>query len=135
MRAYLLDTNHVGMAINPRSEVGRRIFEARLAGQRLGACLPVLCEIEAGMRQVRHKAKYRRDLNHLLLQLRLWPIDQKTTRIYGDIYVELRRRGRVLSQVDIMVAALARQMKLTILTTDRDFGALADIRTADWSKP
>jgi predicted nucleic acid-binding protein len=86
------------------------------------------------MRQVRHKAKYRRDLNHLLLQLRLWPIDQKTTRIYGDIYVELRRRGRVLSQVDIMVAALARQMNLTILTTDGDFKALPDIRTADWSK-
>ena len=73
------------------------------------------------MRQVRHKLKYRRELNHLLRQLRLWPIDLKTTRIYGDLYMELRQRGRALSQVDIMVAALAKQMKLTILTTDRDF--------------
>ena len=87
------------------------------------------------MRQVRHKAKYRRDLNHLLLQLRLWPIDLKTARNYGDIYTELRRRGRVLSQVDIMVAALARQLKLTVLTTDGDFEALPDIPTDDWSKP
>ncbi len=134
MPAYLLDTNHVGMAVNPTSVVGRRIFEARLAGVRLGTCLPVLCEIESGMRQVRHKVKYRRDINHLLLQLRLWPIDLKTTRIYGDLYTELRRRGRVLSQVDIMVAALARQLKLTILTTDRDFEALPDIPIADWSK-
>jgi tRNA(fMet)-specific endonuclease VapC len=132
--AYLLDTNHVGMAVDPASLVGQRIFEARLAGLRLGTCLPVLCEIEAGMRQVRHKVKYRRDLNHLLLQLRLWLVDLKTARIYGDLYIELRRGGRVLSQVDIMVAALARQMKLTILTTDRDFEALPDIRTADWSK-
>ena len=92
-------------------------------------------ELEAGMRQVRHKAKYRRDLNHLLRQLRLWPVDLKTARIYGDVYMELRRSGRVLSQVDIMVAALARQMKLTILTTDSDFEALPDIRTADWSRP
>ena len=135
MPAYLLDTNHVGMAVDRASVVGQRIFEARLAGIRLGTCLPVLCEIEAGLRQVRHKMKYRRDLNHLLLQLRLWPVDLKTARFYGDLYMELRRRGRVLSQVDIMVAALARQMKLTILTTDLDFEALPDIRTADWSRP
>jgi tRNA(fMet)-specific endonuclease VapC len=135
MSAYLLDTNHVGMAVNRASVVGQRIFQARLAGVRLGTCVPVLCEIEAGMRQVRRKLKYRRDLNHLLRQLRLWPIDLKTARIYGDLYMELRRRGRVLSQVDIMIAALARQMKLTILTTDRDFGAMPGIQTADWSKP
>jgi predicted nucleic acid-binding protein len=135
MPAYLLDTNHVGLAVDRASKVAQRIFETRLAGVRLGTCLPVLCEIEAGMRQVRHKVKYRRDLNHLLLQLRLWPIDLKTARIYGDLYMELRRRGRVLSQVDIRVAALARQMTLTVLTTDGDFEALPDIRTADWSKP
>src|ERR1700683_5040771 len=134
MAAYLLDTNHVGLAVDRASPVGQRIVEARLAGIRLGTCLPVLCEIEAGLRQVRRKVKYRRDLNHLLLQLRLWPIDLQTTRIYGDMYMELRRAGRVLSQVDIMVASLARQMKLTILTTDRDFGALPDIRAEDWSE-
>lgn len=135
MDGYLLDTNHVGLAVNRASSMGRRIFQARLAGVRLGTCVPVLCEIEAGLRQVQHKVKYRRDLTHLLLQLRLWPIDLKTARIYGDLYMQLRRAGRVLSQVDIMVAALARQMKLTVLTTDRDFEALADIATEDWSKP
>jgi predicted nucleic acid-binding protein len=135
MPAYLLDTNHVGMAVDRASVVGQRVFEARLAGVHVGTCLPVLCEIEAGIRQVRHKVKYRRNLNHLLRQLRLWPIDLKTAQIYGDLYTDLRRRGRVLSQVDIMVATLARQMRLTILTTDRDFEALPDIQTADWSRP
>src|SRR5260370_36907007 len=134
MAAYLLDTNHVGLAVDRASLVGQRIVGARLAGLRLGTCLPVLCEIEAGLRQVRQKAKYRLDLNHLLVQLRLWPIDLKTARIFGDIYMELRRTGRVLSQVDIMVAALARQMKLTILSTDRDFEAIPAIRREDWHK-
>jgi tRNA(fMet)-specific endonuclease VapC len=134
MAAYLLDTNHVGVAIDRDSLVGQKILKARLAGIRFGTCLPMLCEIEAGMRHVRRKVKYRRDLNHLLLQLRIWPIDLKTTQFYGDIYTELHQAGRVLSQVDIMVAAMARQMKLTILTTDRDFDALPDIRTEDWSK-
>jgi predicted nucleic acid-binding protein len=134
MSVYLLDTNHIGLAVDRTSLVGQRIVEDRLAGIRLRTCLPVLCEIEAGLRQVRRKAKYRLDLTHLLVQLRLWPIDLKTARIFGDIYMELRRVGRVLSQVDIMIASLVRQMKFTILTTDRDFEALPDVCTEDWSK-
>ena len=74
MAVYLLDTNHVGLAVDSASLLGQRVAEARLAGIRLGTCLPVLCEIEAGLRQVRRKVKYRRDLDHLLLQLRLWPM-------------------------------------------------------------
>jgi len=66
MEAFLLDTNHVGLAVDGSSIVSHRIFQARLKGIRIGTCLPVLCEIEAGIRQVRRKAKYRRDLNHLL---------------------------------------------------------------------
>ena len=127
--------NHLGMAVDPSSVVRQKILTARLAGLRIGTCLPVLCEVEAGMQQVRQKAKYRRDLDHLLLQLRVWPVDLATARIYGELYMELRRAGRVLSQVDIMIGALARQMKHTILTTDRDFEALTDIRLEDWSKP
>jgi predicted nucleic acid-binding protein len=51
MPGYMLDTNHIGLAIDGSSVVGKRVFEARLGGLRLGTCVPVLCEIEAGMRQ------------------------------------------------------------------------------------
>lgn len=33
----------------------------------------------------------------------------------------------------MMLAALARQMKLTLLTTDRDFEALPKVRTENWA--
>ena len=52
---------------------------------------------------------------------------------YGEIALNLRRLGRVLSQVDMMLATLARVMDLTIFTTDRDFEALPDLRTEDWT--
>jgi tRNA(fMet)-specific endonuclease VapC len=59
-------------------------------------------------------------------------LDGETTRLYGAVYVELRRQGRVLSQVDMMLAALARQHKLALLTTDRDFEALSDLAVENW---
>ena len=129
---YLLDTNHVGHAVTPGSVVRRRITELRRSGARIGTCVPVLCEIEAGLQQVSRPEVYRANLEHLLRQVRVWPVDRGTAGIYGVFHNDLKRRGRVLSQVDIMIAALAQQMKLTIVTTDQDFTALPDILTENW---
>ncbi len=81
---------------------------------------------------MRDPEKYRQTLARFLSEIRIWPIDLETARIYADIYHELRGSGRILSQVDMMLAALARQMKLTIVTTDRDFDGLPNIRTQTW---
>jgi len=135
MAAYLLDTNQLGEAVTRGSLVHQRIMEARGKGLRVGTCVPVLCEIEAGAEQVRDPDDYRVKLKRLLRQVTTWPIDGITARHYGEIYSDLRRRGRALSQVDMMLAALARQMKLTLITSDRDFEALPDIRTENWATP
>ena len=129
---YLLDTNHVSRAVTPGSSVRERIAELRRSGAKIGTCVPVLCEIEAGIQQVNHPDVYRQNLSRLLRQIRVWPIDPSTARHYGILYQDLKRRGRALSQVDIMLAALARQMTLTLATTDQDFAALPDITTENW---
>jgi predicted nucleic acid-binding protein len=129
---YLLDANHLGEAITRISRVRERLAQAKLAGARLGTCVPVLCEIEVGIRQVRWPTEYRRNLNRLLSQVRIWPIDQQTAEIYGELYHLLRRKGRSLSSIDIMLAALTQQMGLRLLTTDRDFEALAHLQTENW---
>jgi predicted nucleic acid-binding protein len=86
------------------------------------------------IQQTRDVDTCRRELDQLLKQVRIWPLEPGVAKVYSTIYLDLKSRGRVLSQVDMMVAALARIMKLTVLTTDRDFEALPDIRTEDWSR-
>lgn len=132
MAGFLLDNNHLGAAIARVSTVRERIAEFHRAGHRFGTCFPVLCELETGIQQTKHPAAYRRRLSHLLAHVRLWPIDREVARVYGEIYLELKARGRVLSQVDMMLAALAQLMNLTVLTSDRDFEALPDVRTENW---
>lgn len=129
---YLLDTNHLGKAVTAGSVVRKKIAELRAGGAKLGTCVPVLCEIEAGIQQVNQPDAYRHNLEGVLRQIRVWPIDRSTARVYGEIHHDLKRRGRVLSQVDMMLAALARQMKLTLVTSDQDFAALPDITIANW---
>lgn len=71
-------------------------------------------------------------LDQLLRHIRLWLIDRDTARLYGEIYNELRQKGGALSQVDMMLAALGRQHKLFILSSDRDFEALPDLQVENW---
>ena len=49
------------------------------------------------------------------------------------MYHELRQAGRVMSQVDMMVTALARQMNLIVVTSDQDYQAISHLSVVDWS--
>jgi len=133
MPDYLLDCNHLSTALRKVSPVRERIQRGRRAGYRFISCYPVLCELEVGIQQTPKPEDNRRRLVQLLRHVRLWPLNADTARLYGAVYIELRRQGRVLSQVDMLLAALARQHNLTVLTTDRDFEALADLRIDNWA--
>jgi predicted nucleic acid-binding protein len=64
--------------------------------------------------------------------VKIVPLEVSIARHYGEIYRELRRIGRAMSQVDMQLAALVRETKWTLLTADKDFEALPEIRTENW---
>jgi len=132
MTGILLDTNHLSEALRPVLRVRDRIGQLRLTGIRVGTCAPVLCELEAALPSGDRGLVYRQALERLLGRLRLWPLERDTALLYGEIFKELRKRGNVLSQVDMMLAALARERDLTLATSDRDFEALPGVRTETW---
>ena len=132
MADYLLDCNHLSVTLRKVSPLRDRIHQERRKGHRFVSCFPVLCELEAGIQQTAQPAENRRRLGQLLRHVRLWPIDAHTARLYGEVFNEMRQKGRALSQVDMMLSALGRQNKLIILTSDRDFEALPDLRVENW---
>jgi predicted nucleic acid-binding protein len=132
MRRYLLDTNHISDAIKPVSIVRERIDRSADRGLRLGTCVPVLCELEAGLQTSTHQEDRRRSLRRLMRIVRIWPLDPEIAEVFGELSLTAKTSGKVLSQVDLMLAALARIEKLTILTADKDFAAFPDITTENW---
>lgn len=132
MKRYLLDTNHLGEAIGQVSVVRDRLQQMYRQGAIFGTCGPVLCELMLGVVMHKDADKLRIRLNNILGLVRLWPTDLSIADKYSTVYHELKSSGRALSQVDIILAAMVRQMKATLLTTDRDFEALPDIKTENW---
>ena len=92
----------------------------------------MLCELLVGVVQRKDAAKTRQRLDRLLDVVRIWPTDLAVTERYAEVYHELQKAGRALSQVDMILAAMARHLTVTLLTTDRDFEALPDIQTENW---
>ncbi len=132
MNRYLLDTNHIGEAVGRVSVVRDRIQQMHRQGVVFGTCGPVLCELLVGVVQRKDAAKTRKRLDVLLKVVRIWPTDLAIADRYAEVYHELQKAGRALSQVDIILAAMARQLTATLLTTDRDFEALPAIPTENW---
>ena len=119
MKRFLLDTNHLSAYLDRHAALEARIDDTLRAGHRVGVCLPVLFEYRAGIRIGR---RYRQNLARLqaaLRVLRLWPLDEETSVEFAELFAELRAAGRVLSQFDLLIAAIARQRGLTLLTADQ----------------
>lgn len=66
-------------------------------------------------------------LNHPAVDI--VPIDEEVAHIYGDMFVELRRRGRPLPTNDIWIAATAARAGGTLLTFDEHFRDIARVGT------
>jgi predicted nucleic acid-binding protein len=129
---YLLDTNHLSAYLDRRPALEQRIDNALRVGDRFGICLPVLCEYRSGIRLSR---RYRHNLARLQAALgviRLWPTDEQTAEEFAKIFQELRTAGRMLSQFDLLIAAVARQYKLTLLTADGDFEVVTHLKNESW---
>ena len=132
MTKYLLDTNHLSAYLDRKPALMKRIDAALRAGDRFGICLPVLCEYRAG---IRLSKRYRQNFTRLQAALgifRLWPADESTAVVFAEIFQELRVVGKMLSQFDLLIAAVARQQKLTLLTADQDFQPVSSLKTETW---
>jgi tRNA(fMet)-specific endonuclease VapC len=132
MKRYLLDTNHMGEAISRVSIVRDRMQQVHQQGGVFGTGGPVFCELMVGVVMRGDADKARRRLGGLLRLVRLWPTDLAIANRYAEVYHELQKAGRALSQVDMMLAAMARHLNATLLTTDQDFKALPDVSAENW---
>ncbi len=121
MRRYLLDTGPAQDFLNGRNGLRERVDAERHRGNRLGICTPVLGELWAGVEGSATRDRNLQRLRHGLSRLILWPYDDRAAEHYGRIYTELRRIGRPMQQVDMMVAAIALVLgNCTVVTGDSD---------------
>jgi tRNA(fMet)-specific endonuclease VapC len=94
----------------------------------------VLAEIWAGVEYSATREKNLEIVNRNLRLFRLWPLSADAAAEYGRLFAELRRAGRPMQVVDMMIAALARTLgNCTVVSSDSDLSAVPALNVENWS--
>jgi tRNA(fMet)-specific endonuclease VapC len=58
--------------------------------------------------------------------------DQETAKLYGEVKMMLRKKGRPIPDNDIWIASSAIQHSLTLVTRDEHFSNIESLHTVRW---
>ena len=136
MRRYLMDTGIMGDLIDQRRGVDLRVEEVRRAGHRIVTCMPVVGELFGGVEGSHTRDRNRQRLILASNRIPIWPFDRASAEEFGRLFVELRRMGRPMQQIDIQLAAIALSMGNTVVVSrDSDLTAVPGLAVENWATP
>lgn len=128
---YLLDTNIVSdMARHPNGPVARRVM--LIGVERIGISIVVACEIRFGLVK-RPQPRLTRHIEQLLEHFSLLNLEPPVEEHYADIRNTLERAGTPIGPNDLLIAAHARALGLTLVTDNvREFSRVPGLQVENW---
>src|SRR5437660_12916434 len=121
MTRFLLDTGCAGDYIHRRRGVYERAREGVARGDRIGIGLPVLAELWDGVENSSSRDRNAERLRRVLPELIVWPLTEPAAEAYGLIAAQLRRAGRSIGRIDMLIAAIALSLgQTTVVSGDND---------------
>lgn len=132
---YMLDTNIIIYAKNRRPV---SVIERLLQQKPEDLCISAitLAELEFGAAKSSNPARNRMALTLFLSGMQVIPFDNRAAQEYGDIRYDLSRRGVVIGGNDMLIAAQARSLGLTLVTNNtREFERIAGLKLENWIEP
>ena len=131
-RAYLLDTNIVSYFVrqNP-PQVQQRI--AHMPLELLAVSAVTEAELRSWIINRPLNARVRVGVEDFLMRVPSLPWDSGAAQHCARSKEMLKRKGRVLSTEDLMIAAHALSLGLTLVTHDSAFSFVDGLTTEDWT--
>ena len=129
---YLFDTNAVTDLMRVHANVVARVRANR--DHILCLCQPVDYEIQRGLLWKAATGQQHRYQNQIKSQFSWLPLTDDDWRQSAQFWAVTRSVGKQLSDVDLLVAALAKRLDAVIVSSDEDFNALP-VKRENWRDP
>jgi tRNA(fMet)-specific endonuclease VapC len=131
---YLLDTNTASYAIKgnlPR--VRERLQKAALSE----VAISVITEAELRFGVLRLPGAKRLALvvEEFLRFIDIRPWDSAAAQNYAQLGATIEQEGRPMGNLDLMIAAHSLALGTTLVSSDRVFRRVKDLKLEDWSRP
>jgi predicted nucleic acid-binding protein len=114
---WLLDTNTIIHALNGALSVRRRLNEVEDRDEILTSAL-VVGELIYGAECSARCEENRENILRKLERVRIVPIDGRIADGWGTLKAQLRARGRMKADIDLLIAATAINEAATLVTDD-----------------
>ncbi|HZZ17236.1 MAG TPA: type II toxin-antitoxin system VapC family toxin, partial [Candidatus Sulfotelmatobacter sp.] len=131
---YLLDTNTVSYVLKGNfPSVRERLQEVPISA----VSISVITEAELlfGLAKLPHARKLAILVEEFLRRIEILPWDSSAARHYARLRAGLEESGQTMGNLDLMIAAQGVALEATVVTNDRIFRRVKDLRLEDWTKP
>ena len=128
---YLLDTNTCVYAIKRAPEVLRRLQEG--GPDDFGISAITVAELWFGAAKSSRPERTRASVDAFLLPFEILPFGTDAAEEYAEIRLGLEKAGRPIGERDLLIAAIARARRLTVVTHNvREFSRVPRLKVEDW---
>ena len=129
---YMLDTNICVYAIKRKPQkVSQKILEFECSDICISSI--VLAELEFGICKSKFSLKNSVAIAVLLSSIEVVPFDRNAAKEYGDIRAKLERNGTPIGFNDMLIAAHARALNLTLVTNNvKEFSRIENLNLENW---
>lgn len=131
MRRYMLDTNMVSHLLKGHPAAARRVVAAPMAS----LCISAITEGEllVGLARRPDAKRLHLAVRELLRRVDVLPWDSAAAERYGIVRADMVRQGMIMAPLDLLIATHALSKAAVLVTDDRAFLQIADLRIEDWA--
>jgi len=131
---YLLDTNICIYAIKQKHEKLLDLLREK-SGEGLFISSLTVAELEFGVQNSRQVDRNRIALIKFLSYFNILNFDGSDAIEYGKIKTELRKKGQIIGQIDLLLAAQTVNREMTLITNNlKEFLRVDALKVEDWSQ-
>jgi tRNA(fMet)-specific endonuclease VapC len=131
---YLLDTNICIYAIKQKHEKLLDLIKEK-SGEGLFISPLTVAELEFGVQNSQQVDRNRIAMIKFLFYFNILNFDGSDAIEYGKIKAELRKKGQIIGQIDLLLAAQAVNRKMTLITNNlKEFLRVDGLKVEDWSR-
>lgn len=129
---YLIDTNIITAIMKNNEKIKRRAQEAILMGDDIFINGISYYEIKRGL-LAKDARKQLQFFDQLCKEYGLVLLDnQSIFDRAAEIYAELQRKGELIGDADILIAAITDTRNFTLISDDGDFDKIQGLRVENW---
>ena len=132
MIKYLIDTNICIYIMNKRPIGIIHKFKQFDVGE-IGVSTITVSELQYGVSKSKNRRLNKQRIEEFLSPLELLPYDEIAATIYGDIRVQLEKRGEPIGPLDLLIAAHALSRNLVLISNnEKEFKRVKILKVENW---